>query len=109
MTLEDDKWMKGVVNTTITDVPAKMASDPNASDKIVKDSFSNLGLNLVQRVFHKPQKYIQENEEKKIKDLLFSNYADSQNALAIYKAGDAKKIEAFQEVSIDEENNEIED
>jgi hypothetical protein len=60
-------------------------------------------------VFHKPQKYIQENEEKKIKDLLFSNYADSQNALAIYKAGDAKKIEAFQEVSIDEENNEIED
>lgn len=47
MTLEEDKWMKGVVNTGITDVPAMLTQDPNASEKIAQNSFSNLGLNLV--------------------------------------------------------------
>lgn len=109
LTLEDDKWMKGVVNTGLTDVPTMLTQDPNASEKIVQDSFSNLGLNLVHRVFHKAAKQIKENEEQKVKDALGSNYQDSLNAMAIYKSGDAKKIEAFTEVTVDEEHNEIED
>lgn len=86
-----------------------MAQEPDAEQKIVQDSFSNLGLNLVYRVFHKPQQTIKENEEKKIRDKLHGNYQDSLNALAIYKGGDAKKIEAFEEVSFNVESNEIED
>ena len=55
LTLEEDKWMKGIVNTTTTELPALMAEDPNNKNIIKQDRFMNLGLNLVQRVFHKPQ------------------------------------------------------
>lgn len=68
-----------------------------------------MGLNLAVRVFHKPQQAIKENEEKKIRDVLFRNYQDSLNAMAIYRAGDAKKLEAFEEVAFNVDSNEIED
>ena len=109
MTLEDDKWMKGIVNTKITNVPAMMNEDSSTDQKIVQDSFSNLGLNLAVRVFHKAQQTIKENEEKKIEASLHKNYKDSLNVMAIYKATEAKKLEAFEEVVFNEETNEIED
>lgn len=108
LTLEDDKWMKGIVNTTTTELPALMAENPNDKNIIKQDRFMNLGLNLVQRVFHKPQQYIRENEETKIKKALGNNYQDSLNAIQHYKATEAKKLEAFEECSINEETNDIE-
>jgi hypothetical protein len=109
LTLEDDKWIKGIVNSKTTDVPAMMNSEPQDSQKIIQDSFSNLGLNLVYRVFHKPQQQIKETEEKKIKECMHGNYQDTLNVLAIYRGGEAKKLEAFEEVSFNPENNETED
>lgn len=44
-----------------------------------------------------------------MKEALGKNYQDSLNLLSFYKASDAKKIEGYEEVSINEENNEIED
>lgn len=66
--------MKGVVNTSANNVPAMLAAEPGASEKITQDSFSNLGLNLVRRVFNKPQRIIRENEEQKVKEALGKNY-----------------------------------
>jgi hypothetical protein len=53
VTLEEEKWIKGVVNTSLNNVPAMLNADPSDSQKIIQDSFSNLGLNLVHRVFYK--------------------------------------------------------
>lgn len=53
--MEEDKWIKGVVNTQICDVPSKLERKEEIKDyENAKDaSYSNLGLNLIQRVFHK--------------------------------------------------------
>lgn len=59
--------MKGVVNTSSTDLPALMAEDLSDKNVIKQDRFTNLGLNLVQRVFNRPQQIIRVNEEEKIK------------------------------------------
>jgi hypothetical protein len=42
-----------------------------------------------------------------VKDALCKNYQDSLNALSFYKAAEAKKIEGFEEVTVNEESNEI--
>lgn len=84
-----------------------LTADSSQSQKIIQDSFSNLGLNLVHRVFHKVQRAIRDNEEQKVKDALCKNYQDSLNALSFYKAAEAKKIEGFEEVTVNEESNEI--
>jgi hypothetical protein len=77
LTLEEDKWMKGVVNVSSTDLPALMAENLSDLNVIKQDRFMNLGLNLVQRVFNKPQQIIRVNEEEKIKKALGKNYQDS--------------------------------
>lgn len=83
-------------------------ANPVEGQKIIQDRFSNLGLNLVQRVFHKAQRVIRDNEEQKVKDATYKNYLDSLNALSFYKAAEAKKYEGFEEVTVNEEDNEIE-
>ena len=83
-------------------------ADPSDSQKIIQDSFSNLGLNLVHRVFYKTQRVIRDTEEQKVKDATGKNYQDSLNALSFYKAAEAQKHEGFEEVSVNEEKNEIE-
>ena len=53
--LEEDKWIKGIVNKQLSDVVSKLESKEENKDNqiLVEGPPSNLGLNLIHRVFFK--------------------------------------------------------